>query len=87
MTKTILLRRPEVLRRCAISNSTLHRLINAGNFPAPVPVGPRAVAWIESEINDWIEERIESRKGPRRELTREDLLKRSPTHHRREAKE
>ena len=55
-----LLRRPDVLYRCGISNSTLHRLINAGNFPAPIQLGPRAVAWVESEINEWIEQRIEA---------------------------
>ena len=58
-----LLRRPDVLYRCGISNSTLHRLINAGNFPAPIQLGPRAVAWVESEINEWIEQRIEASRG------------------------
>ena len=55
-----LLRRPEVLHRCGISNSTLHRLINTGDFPAPIQLGPRAVAWVESRINEWIEQRIEA---------------------------
>ncbi|MGJ7458161.1 helix-turn-helix transcriptional regulator [Halomonas sp. RA08-2] len=55
-----LLRRPEVLHRCGISNSTLHRLINAGTFPAPIQLGPRAVAWVESGITEWIEQRIEA---------------------------
>lgn len=59
--RPILIRRPEVLRRCAISNSTLHRRINTGTFPAPVPLGPGAVAWVESEIDAWIESRIEAR--------------------------
>ncbi|SHL26253.1 helix-turn-helix transcriptional regulator [Halomonas caseinilytica] len=57
-SQSTLLRRPEVLRRCGISNSTLHRLINAGDFPAPIQLGPRAVAWIEEEITAWIEQRI-----------------------------
>lgn len=57
-----LIRRPEVLHRCAISNSTLYRLINAGDFPAPVQLSPRAVAWVEEEIATWIEQRISSRR-------------------------
>ncbi|SOC51008.1 transcriptional regulator, AlpA family [Chromohalobacter canadensis] len=57
-SQSTLLRRPEVLRRCGISNSTLHRLINAGDFPAPIQLSPRAVAWIEEEITAWIEQRI-----------------------------
>lgn len=55
-----LIRRPEVLRRCGISNSTLHRLINAGDFPSSIQVGPGSVAWVEQEVNEWIEQRIES---------------------------
>lgn len=56
-----LIRRPEVLQRCGISNTTLHRLIHAGDFPTPVRLGPRAVAWVESEVVEWIEQRIEAR--------------------------
>lgn len=54
------LRRSDVLLRCAFSNTTLHRLIHAGDFPTPIQLSPRAVAWIESEVNDWIQQRIES---------------------------
>lgn len=55
-----LLRRPDVLHRCGISNSTLHRLINAGDFPAPIQISPRAVAWIEFEVDTWIQQRIQA---------------------------
>ncbi len=59
-----LIRRPEVLHRCGISNTTLHRLIKEGDFPAPIQLGPRAVAWVESEVDSWIEQRIKaSHKG------------------------
>jgi prophage regulatory protein len=30
----------------------------AGTFPRPIALGPGAVAWRESEINDWIAARI-----------------------------
>ncbi|MBN8413008.1 AlpA family transcriptional regulator [Halomonas litopenaei] len=59
-SKSALLRRPEVLQRCGISNSTLHRLINAGDFPPPIQLSPRAVAWIEEEVSTWIDQRIEA---------------------------
>lgn len=65
-----LLRRPDVLHRCGISNSTLHRLINAGDFPAPVQLGPRAVAWVESQIDQWIEERISQARPNRNDANR-----------------
>jgi len=33
-------------------------------FPASIKIGPRAIAFIESEVDEWINERIEaSRKG------------------------
>ncbi len=54
-----LIRRPEVLQRCAFSNSTLHRLIKAKNFPSPVQLGVRAVAWVEEDVDAWIRERID----------------------------
>ncbi|TAG02382.1 MAG: AlpA family phage regulatory protein [Betaproteobacteria bacterium] len=32
-----------------------------GTFPRPVKTGKRGVAWVESEIDDWIERRIAER--------------------------
>ena len=34
-----------------------------GRFPRPVSLGARAVGWIESELNEWIRERIEESRG------------------------
>lgn len=62
----VLLKRPEVRQRTTLSDSTLYRLMEQGDFPRPVRVNPngRAVAWIESEVHAWIEQRIEaSRSG------------------------
>lgn len=55
-----LLRRNDVLRRCAFSNSTLYRLIRTGEFPAPIQLSPRAIAWVESEVNNWLQQRVEA---------------------------
>ncbi|AZM96584.1 AlpA family transcriptional regulator [Halomonas sp. QX-2] len=56
-----LLRRNIVLERCGMSTSTLYRLMDQQRFPPPVRIGGRAVAWVESEINEWIEARIKER--------------------------
>ncbi|ELE9684371.1 AlpA family phage regulatory protein, partial [Enterobacter kobei] len=32
----------------------IYRLISEGRFPAPVKIGTRAVAFVESEIDEWI---------------------------------
>ena len=52
-----LLRRDEVERRCGIRRSTVYRLIQEEDFPAPVRIGPRAVRWRESDIDAWIRSR------------------------------
>ena len=52
-----LVKLPEVLHLCGISRSTMNRWIKSGHFPPPVQIGPRAVAWRESDIREWLESR------------------------------
>ena len=52
-----LLRREEVETRCGIARTTIYRLMRCGEFPEPLKVGPRAVRWLESEIETWLAER------------------------------
>ena len=40
---------------------TLSRRIKRGEFPAPIRVGSRNVAWLKSEIDNWQAERVEIR--------------------------
>ncbi|WP_445005478.1 helix-turn-helix transcriptional regulator [Halomonas mongoliensis] len=58
-----LLKRPEVRQRTTLSDSSLYRLIEKGEFPRPIKVNPngRAVAWLESEVDAWIESRLAER--------------------------
>lgn len=37
----------------SLSTSEIYRRIAAGTFPAQVILGPKSVAWIESEILQW----------------------------------
>lgn len=53
-----LLRLPQVEAAVGYRRSTLYRLIQRGEFPAPISLGARASAWIEDEVNDWIQKRI-----------------------------
>ena len=53
-----ILRRRQVEQRTGLSRSTLYQYIKDGNFPKPVPLGPRAVGWLEAEVRDWIATRI-----------------------------
>ncbi|WP_163560510.1 AlpA family phage regulatory protein [Halomonas sp. NO4] len=58
-----LIRRNVVLERCSISNTTLHRLIEAGKFPPAVMITSRRVAWVEHEVDEWIAQRIREQRG------------------------
>ena len=42
------------------------RLEKAGTFPKRVQIGPNRVGWVEAEILDWLQERIERREIPDR---------------------
>jgi prophage regulatory protein len=52
------LRLPEVKAVTGLSKSCLYALIREKNFPAPVRLGPRAVAWVRSEVKKWAAERV-----------------------------
>ncbi|MCS6945779.1 MAG: AlpA family transcriptional regulator [Sutterellaceae bacterium] len=63
---TVILRLPVVKARTGLSRSTIYLRVSEGTFPQPVSLGGRAVGWIESEIQQWLEHRIEtSRKTTR----------------------
>ena len=61
MTVARLLRRPEVESLTGLSRARIYEKMTAGEFPRPVRTGLRAVAWVESEIDDWLRERIAER--------------------------
>ncbi len=39
----------------ALSTSEIYRRIAAGTFPKQVTLGPKSVAWVESEVLAWCE--------------------------------
>jgi prophage regulatory protein len=53
------LRLAEVQRRVPYSRSSIYQLASQGKFPKPLSLGARAVAWLESDIDEWIESRID----------------------------
>jgi len=36
----------------------IYQLIKDGVFPKPVPLGPRAVGWLELDVSKWIVARV-----------------------------
>ena len=59
--KAALLRRREVERRTGLARSSIYEKMANGEFPEPVSLGDRAVAWVEAEVDAWIAERVAKR--------------------------
>ncbi len=55
------MRLPEVKEKTGLSKSAIYKKIKEGEFPVSVPIGSRTVAWLESDINDWLEWRVQVR--------------------------
>lgn len=63
-SKSRIIRWPEVHERVGYCRSNIYYLIQSGDFPSPIKLGSRAVGWLESDVENWIESRIEqSRSG------------------------
>jgi prophage regulatory protein len=60
---TSLLRLPAVLQRTATKKTNLYGLIKAGRFPRPIKLTERTVAWISTEVDEWIQQRIATARG------------------------
>ena len=65
MTKTKkFLRLPAVIEGTGWSRATIWRKVKAGVLPAPIPIGPKSVAWDAEEIAQWKQRYIDaSRRG------------------------
>jgi prophage regulatory protein len=60
-----IIRLPEVKTRVGLSRSAIYLAISRKEFPQPVQLGARAMGWLETEIEEWIHERVrQSRKLP-----------------------
>jgi prophage regulatory protein len=59
MTK--FLRRPAVTAKTGLGTASIYEKIARGEFPKPVRLGAKAVAWLEQEVEDWQAARIAAR--------------------------
>ena len=55
------LRLPEMLRRVPYSEAHIWRLEKAGKFPRRVRIGANRIAWVESEVNNWVSSKLQER--------------------------
>ena len=56
-----LIRKNTVIEITGLSKSSIYDRMNAGQFPKSVPLGGRSVAWVESEVIEWVEAQIAHR--------------------------
>ena len=53
----------ETIRKICLSKTELYDRLRAGTFPQPVSLGPRKVVFFESDIDAWMQARMEDRHG------------------------
>ncbi len=56
-----LIRLNRVIDCTGMARSTIYKYMADGSFPRPVSLGSRSVAWVESEVYEWINNRIKIR--------------------------
>lgn len=59
--KNTLIKLNNVIAITGVSRSHIYALAQKGQFPKPVKLTERSSAWVESEVQDWIESRIAQR--------------------------
>jgi prophage regulatory protein len=52
----------EVSKEVNISVPQIYRLAMLGEFPKPLKLGKRSSGWLQSEIEQWIQEKVDARK-------------------------
>lgn len=58
-----IIRLNQVKEKTGLSRSAIYLLSKGGKFPKSVNLGLRAVGWLESDINAWIDEKFSSKQG------------------------
>lgn len=55
-----ILRLPQVKIKVGLSRSSIYLAVGEKRFPQPVHLVARAVGWLESEVDDWLNGQIQS---------------------------
>lgn len=51
----------DVINKVGLGRSTIYELISAGEFPKRVKLYRQAVAWLESDIDEWMLQKLAER--------------------------
>ena len=55
------LRKPEAAARVGYHPEHVMRLVRQGEFPKPVRLGPKSIAFVEEEVETWMAQRVAER--------------------------
>mgnify|MGYP003621475612 CR=1 FL=1 len=58
-----LIRRTEVQSKTGLGASSIYAMMKQGKFPQCMSLSERRVAWLESDIDQWVAERVASHKA------------------------
>ncbi|WP_371377723.1 AlpA family transcriptional regulator [Thalassotalea aquiviva] len=56
-----LIRLKKVMELTGLSRASVYKFMANDTFPKSVPLGDRAVAWVEQEVTDWVLDKIAER--------------------------
>ena len=56
-----ILRLKQVMAITGLARSTLYKYMVTEGFPPQIKLGARAVGWLESEVQTWLQSRMEER--------------------------
>ena len=56
-----LLRLKQVEEKTGLKRSQIYLYMNNSTFPRSIKIGPASVAWLESEIDEWINMKLTNR--------------------------
>ena len=58
-----LLRPKDVAKKIGVSLSHLYQLVASNQFPQPIKLSERISVFIEAEVDDWIQKRVDESRG------------------------
>ena len=57
-----MLRLPSVIEITGLSRSSIYLRMKNNDFPPSISLGDRAIAWLESDIEQWLEDKVAASK-------------------------
>ena len=59
----VLLKRRDVERMTTLSKAHIYALIRANQFPSPIKLSAGSSVWLQSDVEQWINDKINASKG------------------------